>query len=317
MTPITPATLDPSDHRPAPSAGRSPLADLAGLLRVGQWPKNLLVMAAPFAAGSVTGSAPSAASGLGLLMLAMAAWCLASSATYIVNDYRDREQDRHHPVKCTRPLAAGTINPVTALGLSLVLAALALVLGWRVAPQLSGLLAVYMALVTAYSIELKKVAVLDLLVVAAGFPIRAVSGAFAIDVPVTPWFVFVISSAALLVVSAKRLSELRRLGPEADNHREVLSLYSERFLTQVHTLAIAFFLGVYAIWAVSVSAGTASRPTLTQFSIAPAALVILRFSLLVDRGLVDRPEELLYRDRVSQLGALGWAATFYAGVVGW
>ncbi len=317
MTSTQPASPASGARAGLRAAGLS-IRAVPALLRVSQWPKNGLVLAGPLAAASLTGgNASTPTDGVWKLATTLVCWCLISSTAYVANDLNDRFADRLHPEKRRRPLASGVVSPGPARVLAVVLALLSLAGGLTVGLGVAFLLVGYLALTLAYSAYAKNQPVVELLIVAAGFPMRALSGVAAIGLLVTPWFVLVISSAALFVVVSKRLSEIRRLGEKAAEHRPVLAAYSERFLTQTQTLSIAFFLGVYCIWSMSGSSFSAVVPGAVQLSLLPLVLVVLRFALLADRGLVDRPEALLYKDRSSQLAALGWMGLFLFGIWGW
>ncbi|HEY5663944.1 MAG TPA: decaprenyl-phosphate phosphoribosyltransferase, partial [Ilumatobacter sp.] len=191
-----------------------------------QWLKNVLVFAAPGAAGVLDqpGSLAKAA-------LVFVAFCLAASGTYFWNDVLDVESDRAHPTKRLRPIAAGEVTLATArvVGVALPLAALATAAAtgrWQ--PVV--VVAVYMAITLSYSAVWKHVAVLDLVAIASGFVLRAAAGAVAVDVPMSSWFVLVTTFGSLFVVTGKRYAEARELGVDAGVVRATLGEYSEGYL---------------------------------------------------------------------------------------
>ncbi len=313
-------TYQPVDLVEGLGAGRAPrlaIRAVPALLRINQWPKNGLVLAGPLAATALTGdNAATPREGAVALAITLGCWCLVSSAAYIINDLNDRAADRLHPEKRHRPLASGAIGARTGLAIAAATALVGLAAGLAVSPSVAALLATYLTITANYSTWAKTVPIVELLMVAAGFPLRALSGIAAVGLAVTPWFMLVISSAALFVVTSKRLSEIRRLGDRAGGHRAVLDEYSERFLSQTQTLAIAFFLAVYCIWSISGAALPAELPGIVQLSLLPVVLIVLRFALQADRGLVDRPETLLYTDRFSQIAGVLWLVLFVVGVRG-
>ncbi|WP_461001866.1 decaprenyl-phosphate phosphoribosyltransferase, partial [Streptomonospora sediminis] len=280
---------------PAPRRGGGSAAfALLQAARPKQWLKNLLVFAAPATAGLL--GDPRA---LAWSAAAFALFCAASSGTYLLNDVRDAARDRLHELKRTRPVAAGRLPPALAAGTGAVLllaapAAAAAAGNWPLLAVLAG----YVVLTSAYTLALKHVTVLDLVAVAGCHVLRAVAGGAAIGVPLTRWFLIVVSLGALLVVAGKREAELRT--PGAARTREALGRYSLSYLTQVRTMAAAAMIVTYCLWALENPAG-APYPVLYGISIVPFILVVLRYHLLVDRGVGEEPEDLALRDRPLQL----------------
>src|SRR5690606_22812323 len=178
-----------------------------GLVRAArprQWLKNVLVLAAPTFAG-VLGE-PSAVLATAL---AFAAFCLAASGTYLINDARDAEADRAHPRKRHRPVAAGVVGVGTAVTVGIVALLASIGLAALVGSlALVGVLTAYVALTTSYSLWLKHIVILDLMGVAAGFVLRAVAGAAAVQVTLSSWFLIVATLGSLLIVAGKREAEL-------------------------------------------------------------------------------------------------------------
>ncbi|WP_203981977.1 decaprenyl-phosphate phosphoribosyltransferase [Sphaerisporangium rufum] len=266
------------------------LRGFARACRPRQWLKNLLVFAAPAAAGVLT-----TPGGLLRTLVAFAAFCLAASGTYLLNDARDVEGDRRHPRKRLRPIAAGLV-PVAAArvaGLTFIAAApavAALAGGWRLPAVVAG----YVALTLAYTYWLKQQVVVDLVAVAGCHLIRAFAGAVAVDVPVTSWFLVVVSLGSLQVVVGKREAEMRNRG--ADGTRATLVTYTPSYLAHVRSMASGAMIVTYCLWALQIHADT-----LYGVSIVPFVLIILRHNLLVDRGVGEEPEELALRDRPLQL----------------
>lgn len=300
----------PVDREPAPP----PRAGVArGLLRAArprQWVKNLLVVAAPAAAGVLGRPGEVARTAAGVL-----AFTLAAAGCYLVNDALDAAADRLHPVKRHRPLASGAVTPAVALVASagcLVAAGLlaVLVAGWA----LLGVLAIYVTLTTAYSVRLKRVVIVELLVVASGFVLRAGAGAAATGVPVSEWFLIVTSFGALFVVLGKRCAEVQALGSGAGEHRAVLAEYPAGYLRQIRDLTAAVTLLAYCLWAFERASTVHAGLPFYQLSIVPVTFGLLRYSLLVERGEGGAPEEVLLRDRPILATAIVWAVLFGLGV---
>lgn len=207
------------------------------LVRPKQWVKNGFVLAPLVFTGGFLN--PEAA---GKALVAMLLFCLASSATYIVNDLRDIENDRRHPTKCkTRPLAAGTVTPTAALALLILLYG-ALIVGWTLAPKVIYVIAAYLALNLAYSFALKHQPVVDIFTIAIGFVLRVYAGAMALSVPVSGWMFVTTLCLALYLAAVKRRQELSRSGSDG---RQVLERYSvalvDRYAEMSATGALVFY----------------------------------------------------------------------------
>jgi decaprenyl-phosphate phosphoribosyltransferase len=271
-----------------------------------QWTKNLLVLAAPLAAGVIEEPGTVAR-----VVAAFIAFTLAASAVYLLNDVVDAEEDRRHPSKRLRPVAAGELSPRVALPASAVAAVLSIGLGLAIDPQLAATLAVYLVIQAAYAMWLKEQPVVDLAIVSAGFLLRAIAGGVAVDVPLSQWFLLVASFASLFMVAGKRYSELRSLGFAAGTRR-TLELYSESYLRFVWSLAAAVTITAYSLWAFEIS--TSEGVNWQAISIAPFVMGLLRYAVDVDRGLAGEPEDAVLRDPVLQVIAVSWLVVFAIGV---
>jgi decaprenyl-phosphate phosphoribosyltransferase len=273
-----------------------------------QWVKNLLVFAAPGAAG-VLDQWPS----LWRSIVIFIAFCLASSGTYFWNDLFDAESDRNHPTKQHRPIASGAV-PV---GVARVVGTILLIAGIGLAAttrwQAAVVVASYIALTTLYSAVLKHIAVVDLVAVAAGFVLRAVAGAVATDVEMSKWFSLTISFASLFIVAGKRYAELRDLGDDAQT-RATLDDYSLGFLRIVLSVSCASALVTYCIWAFDTRELAGSTWPFYELSIIPMATALLRYTLILEQGHGAAPEEIFAHDRVLQILGLIWILLFGIGV---
>jgi decaprenyl-phosphate phosphoribosyltransferase len=299
-----PATLAP------PPAGRrgSTWTGLLRAMRPKQWSKNVLVAAAPGAAGVLTQSGAAVSTAL-----AFVAFCLVSSSVYLLNDVGDAEADRRHPVKSGRPIAAGLVSVRTAVIAAFVLLVwglgLAAVVGWAFFALLAG----YLVLMGVYTAWLKHMAVFDIAVVASGFIVRAVAGGLAVDVPISRWFLIVTSFGSLFMVAGKRYSEHVTMGAERETVRATLATYSSAYLRYVYTMASGVTLLAYCLWAFEQSRAAGATPWF-ELSIVPFAVAILRYALLLDEGQGGEPEEIVLSDRPLQLLGLVWLALFGIGV---
>jgi decaprenyl-phosphate phosphoribosyltransferase len=289
---------------PRPSVARG----LLRALRPKQWVKNVLVAAAPGAAGVLT-----EAESLEKVSLAFVAFCMVSSATYLVNDVGDAEEDRRHPTKRRRPVAAGIVSPRLALTTAAVLGLGGFAVALAVRPEFLALVAGYVATTVAYTLWLKHMAVFDIAVVASGFIFRAVAGGVAVDVPISRWFLIVTSFGSLFIVAGKRYSEHVTMGVERQATRSTLAAYSRDYLRFVYTMAAAVTLTGYCLWAFEQSEKSAGMPWF-ELSIGPVVLGILRYALLLEEGYGGAPEDIALGDRPIQLLGVLWVILFGAGV---
>jgi decaprenyl-phosphate phosphoribosyltransferase len=296
---------DPSALVPARTRARALLA----ACRPRQWPKNLLVLAVPAAAGKL-GSADALADALPALV----AFVLVSSGTYLLNDAGDVESDRLHPVKRFRPIAAGQISVTTAVVAGVLLLVGGIALATFTRPELGVVVVTYVVVTTLYSRWLKHVAIFDIATVASGFFLRAVAGGVAADIPISRWFLIVAGGGSLFLVTGKRYAELAASGDAAARTRAALAGYSTEYLRALLSTTAAVTVVAYCLWAFEPHGGDpASRWTL--LSSVPFVLGIMRYGLLVDQGHGEEPEEIVLGDRVLQgIGAV-WLLCLAAGVL--
>jgi decaprenyl-phosphate phosphoribosyltransferase len=276
-------------------------------VRPRQWVKNGLVLAAPLAAGRA-----GELSVLGATALAFVAFSLAASSVYLLNDVRDVEEDRRHPTKRFRAIAAGDLSPTAALVLAGVLVVLSLALALYVAIPLAATIVVYLAVQLAYAMGLKHQPVMDLAAVASGFLLRAIAGGVASDIPLSPWFLLVASFGSLFMVAGKRYSEIHTLGADAGTRRS-LEYYSESYLRFVWSMAVSVTVVAYSLWAFRANAAY-SRIPWDEISVAPFTLAMLRYAVDIDRGTAGAPEDIAFNDRVLQALALAWVVTIALAV---
>jgi len=294
-------TVAPSDRSAAP---RARARALLRACRPRQWTKNLLVLAAPCAAG-VIGRAGVAGDVAGAFVV----MCAASSATYLVNDVRDVEQDRVHPVKRHRPIAAGEVSTREALVLAAALALLSVGGGAVIAPGLGAVALLYLALTLSYSIWWRGIVALDLLAIAAGFVLRPLAGGVASDIYLSRWFVLVTGFGAIFLVAAKRFSELRDTGTSL-RVRATLRRYSARWLLALLAGAAIAAGAAYIGW-------VATRPSHLVWyglSVVPFIGWLVRYAQLVAAGAGQAPEELILRDRLLLTLSVTWSVLFLGGV---
>lgn len=277
-------------------------------MRPRQWVKNVLVATAPLAAGELFRLQV-----LGQVALAFIAFCLVSATVYLVNDVRDVEEDRQHPRKRFRPIAAGELRPQAAVVLAVVTGVLGLGLAFAVALPLGVTLLVYVLLQMLYSAFLKHLPVVDLAMVASGFLLRAIAGGVATGILLSQWFLLVAAFGSLFMVAGKRYSEIKALGSEAGTRRS-LERYSESYLRFTWMLAAAMVLISYSLWAFENPGEHALGIPWTAISIGPFTLGLLQYALEVDLGNAGEPEDVVLHDRVLQGIGLVWLVTISVAV---
>jgi decaprenyl-phosphate phosphoribosyltransferase len=314
----SPTTKRPSTGGPARarSAQASPARipfSAGALLRTSrprQWTKNLLVFSVPAAAGELGHWNVLRTTGL-----AFVAFCLVSSAGYLLNDAADAEADRRHPVKRFRPIAAGELSVRTArfaAGLAFVLGfAIGAAVSWRLLLVIVG----YVVLTASYTRYLKHVPIFDIATVAAGFFLRAVAGGVASNIYISRWFLIVAGAGSLFLISGKRYAELKSAGELAERTRTVLSQYSTDYLQALLGTTAGVTVLAYCIWAFEGSPHHTHPSGWTAVSAVPFVLGIMRYGLLLEHGHGEEPEEVFGKDR--QLIALGavWLALLLLGTI--
>lgn len=276
-------------------------------MRPKQWLKNILVFAAPGAAGVLDSPDDFVTT-----VIAFVAFCLAASGTYVWNDLNDLEADRTHPTKRNRPFAAGLVplGVARAMGVVLPLAALA-VAGATGRWETVGVIAVYLVLTISYTFWLKDVAIIDLLAVASGFVLRAAAGAVAVDVPMSRWFILCVTFGSLFIVVGKRYAELQELGAGAGT-RTTLDTYTPGFLRMLLSVSLGGALISYCVWAFETAVG--KDFPFYELSIVPMIAALFRYLLVLERGEGSAPEEVFARDRVLQLAGLVWVIIYGTAV---
>ncbi len=298
-----------------PAKPRGTAVALVAAMRPKQWLKNVLVFAAPLAAGSLMQPAVLLPS-----IGAFIAFCLLSSATYLLNDVRDVEADRAHPVKRMRAIAAGEISPTLAMVAAAVLALAAFGVALSINLALVGVLAVYAASTISYSMFLKHEPVIELALLALGFLLRAIAGGVASELPISEWFLIVAGFGSLFMAAGKRYSELTHAldgegGTPREGTRRSLAGYTPAYLRFVWATSAAVTITGYCLWAFEVSAAPSTLPW-AAWSILPFVLAILRYAVDVDKGDAEAPEDVVLRDRMMLVLGLIWLVLFALGALG-
>jgi 4-hydroxybenzoate polyprenyltransferase len=274
-------------------------------LRPGQWTKNLLVFAGLLFAKRLFDPAAVADA-----MAAFTIFCALSGAVYLVNDILDREIDRRHPTKARRPIASGALPVGVAASTSAVLTGSGLLGAFVINSKFGWVAAGYLALQVLYSAKLKHIVILDVLTIAIGFVLRAVGGAFAIDVEISQWLLVCTILLALFIALAKRRHELVLLADGATGHRPILGEYSAYLLDQMISVVTASTLVAYIFYTISPETQEKFGTALLELTIPFPIYGIFRYLYLVHRREGGgSPAELLLTDRPLLSCVALWAAS--------
>lgn len=291
------------------------MRDILRAVRTRQWAKNGLLFAGFLFAGRLRQPAPELFIELGRVLLAFFCFCALSGAAYVINDWRDIERDRQHPIKKNRPLAAGRISKRAAavlIAFCLLLAACSAFFVVRLQPlaiyfPLTAI--AYFALTLAYSFALKNAVIVDVLVVAAGFVLRIVAGCVAIPVEISRWILFCTFTLALFVALCKRRAELLELGDERETTRQVLMLYTVSMLDTFIAIAAGLTITAYSFYTFLASESTAVKGnhSLMMTTIPFVVYGVFRFLLLAHSSPVGGEPEQMLRDKPLMLNIFLWA----------
>ena len=291
---------EPIEPGPVLGPPKNLATGLIKAIRPRQWVKNVLVLAAPVAAGSIGDVDVLLRAGI-----AFVAFCLAASSIYLINDALDVEADRAHPTKRYRPIAAGVVPRGLAFGLAAVLLLASIGVSLLANWQTAVVIGIYLAIQLAYCFGLKHQAVLDICIVSSGFLLRAVAGGVAADIELSQWFLLVMAFGSLFMAAGKRYAELQLAERTGAKIRKSLEYYTTTYLRFVWTLSATAVVLFYGLWAFD-KGQAADLNIFYSLSMIPFTIAILRYAVDVDGGAAGEPEEIALGDRVRQLLALTW-----------
>ncbi len=275
------------------------------LMRPGQWIKNLFVFAG-LVFGHLLGDWPSILA----VVLAFICFCLLSSAVYTFNDICDRREDRLHPSKKTRPIAAGQVTVPGAAVFAVILLALGLGGAWVLNGGFLAIAVLYVLLQTAYTLWLKHATVLDVIALGLGFVLRAVAGAVAVHVTISPWLVICTFTLCLFLGFSKRRCELDTLTEgaptDAARHRRTLAEYTPELLNHMTTLTAGIAVVSFMLYATDKRTLEVFGSNYLVYTLPLVVYAIFRVALLVEHGRVNGPTEVVLRDRPFQAAIVLW-----------
>jgi 4-hydroxybenzoate polyprenyltransferase len=293
------------------------LRELLRTMRPRQWIKNVFVFAAiAFSADRLWYTEPIM---LGRVIVAFVLFCMAASAIYLINDLVDIEKDRAHPRKRNRPLASGRLSPRVAIIAAVILILTVFPIAYFLDPDL-GLLATLAAYVAIqgflYTYWLKNIVIMDILVIAAGFVLRAIAGAAVINVPITPWLIVCMGLLAVFLGIGKRRHELTLLEGGAGEHRRILEEYSVPMLDQMMAIVNASIIMAYSMAAFSAPVAPQEPYPLLMLTIPFVVYAIFRYQYLIyQHGGGGAPEDLVLQDRPLAASIVLWGLTVLAVLV--
>jgi 4-hydroxybenzoate polyprenyltransferase len=296
---------------------RSTVLSLVVSLRPAQWTKNLFVFGALLF--GQRGTTPAFLDGVAIAqaLAAFAVFCALSGVVYLINDVADRENDRLHPLKRNRPIAAGAVSPGLAIATAVVLGAGALAAAYTLRPAFALVSITYLMLLSLYSALFKHMVILDVITLATGFVLRAVGGAVAIDVPISHWLLILIMLLALFLALSKRRHELVLLADGAGSHRPILQEYSPYLLDQMIGVVTASTLVSYVIYTISPETVQKFHTDYLGLTLVFPLYGIFRYLYLVhQKEGGGSPSDMLQNDRPLLACVALWAVSVAAIIYG-
>ncbi|HYE54633.1 MAG TPA: decaprenyl-phosphate phosphoribosyltransferase [Chitinophagaceae bacterium] len=279
------------------------------LLRPKDWAKNLFLFIPSFFAGDLFNQGS-----IGDLLLAFASFSFLASCIYIINDYRDIEDDRKHPVKQNRPLASGAVKKPVAVAICFVLFAIAITIGYFIDPTLQFLfvLSIYFVLNFSYSMGLKNIAILDILILAAGFLLRVKAGAVVANVDTSEWLMIMTYLLALFMAIAKRRDDMLLKLSTGTNMRKSITGYNLDFLNTLLGLFSAIIIVAYIMYTVDDKTYARLQTHRLYYTSVFVMAGLMRYlQITFVAGKSGSPTEILYKDRFIQLTLVLWILSFY------
>lgn len=273
-------------------------------MRPKQWVKNGFVLAPVLFARKITH-----VDRLQMAMIAFFVFCLAASSVYLLNDAMDAEKDRRHPDKCHRPIASGRLDKQFALIVASVMFASSLAVAYALSPWFAAALAIYLVNNLLYSLRLKNVVVLDVMMVAMGFILRVLGGSWAIRVVPSDWILLCTLLLSLFLAFCKRRAEIIKLGAESNEHRKVLSGYSIAMLDQANAVLLGATIVSYAIYTTNPATIERFGSDHLVYTVPFVIYGLLRYLYLIHmKQLGGNPTDALLADRPLQASLLAWLA---------
>lgn len=279
---------------------------LLQLMRPSHWVKNIFVFAALVFGRKLFGPIEEVLLSIGSAVGGFLCFCLAASSVYVFNDIIDRKNDRSHPEKCKRPIAAGQVSVMQAAFLAGLCALAALFCSYLLSSSLTVVIAAYLVLFAIYSLFLKNVMILDCIIISIGFCMRAVAGAIVVGVYISPWLIVCSFTLCLFLAFGKRRSEIVMLGDNGHEYRKTLAGYSIELLD--HMLDVTSGLAIMCFLLYSMDSRTEKLFGTTNLVYTSPLVMycVFRFSALIQRGQYSGPVKIIISDRPFQIGFVFW-----------
>lgn len=277
------------------------------LLRPSHWAKNLFLYIPLFFAGEIF-----ILSKVIELLIGFFAFSLIASSIYIINDYKDVEADRMHPVKCKRPIASGAVSKPAALVFFVLCLALGGLLAYYVKPKFAFVLGIYFIINLFYSMGLKNISILDILILSTGFVLRVKAGGVAAGVAVSEWLMIMVFLLALFMAIAKRRDDVLIKTASGKDMRKASKGYNMDFLNVMLALVSAVIIVAYLMYTMApetMSNFHTYRLYYTCLFVIGGLLRYLQITYVENN--TGSPTKILYKDRFIQLTILLWVLSFY------
>jgi 4-hydroxybenzoate polyprenyltransferase len=278
------------------------------LLRPKDWAKNLFLFIPLFFAGEFTDLGK-----ISQILLGFIAFSAIASSIYILNDYRDIEDDRKHPVKCKRPLASGAVSKPSALVIAAILIVGGFLLAWQIRDKFLFVLAIYFLINLGYSFGLKSVAILDIILLAIGFVLRVKAGSVIAYIPLSEWIIIMVFLLALFMAIGKRRDDVILKLSSGVDMRKSIKGYNLELLNVLLALICAVIIVSYFMYTMSPETmarlGTHRLYYTCLFVMAGIMRYLQIIFVMADSG---SPTKILYRDRFIQIVLVLWVASFVA-----
>ena len=271
------------------------------IMRPLHWTKNMFVFAA-----LVFGHKLNVPLALGRAIGGFACFCLAASAVYILNDIIDRQRDRLHPEKCKRPIASGDLKIGSALIFAALCAAVAILASFMLNPTFAAIILTYIVLMVFYSILLRRIMILDCVVIATGFCLRAVAGAVVVEVFISQWLIICTFALCLFMAFGKRRSEIVLLQGNGESFRNTLSGYTPELLAHMIDVTSGLAVVCFLLYAMDDRTLQTFGNNHLVYTTPLVLYCIFRFSSLIQTGKYLGPVQLIIHDLPFQIGFVVW-----------
>ncbi|MCP4454575.1 MAG: decaprenyl-phosphate phosphoribosyltransferase [Planctomycetes bacterium] len=277
------------------------------IMRPAHWTKSVFVFAGLVFGKKLAGTGAEVAEAVGQSLAAFVGFCLISSAVYIFNDLMDRQTDQMHPQKSRRPIASGEVSVKQAWAALLLCLVGALAISLWVSGAVAGVLAGYFGLMLLYSTLLKRIMILDCVVIAVGFCLRAIAGAMAVDVEISPWLIICTFAICLFLSFGKRRSEIAQLSAEAQSFRSTLTEYTPELLGHMLSVTSALAIMCFLLYATDDATVARFGSNHLVYTTPLVLFCVFRFSALIQIGKYSGPVQFILGDRPFQIGFILWA----------